>query len=184
MIHTVSMVNLSPTSYVVLGLVASRGPATPYELKAFVAKSVGNFWSFPHAQLYSEPARLAAAGLLTEERETEGRRRRRFSVTANGLAVLRRWLSDPAVDSAEMRDPGLLKLFFAGLGRPGDVDALAAEQELFHQRRLVGYQQQDAHLAQKGSDKYARATLQMGLRFEQTAVEFWRQVRELGVGPP
>jgi len=49
-----------------------RGPSTPYDLKRFVQLSVGNFWPFPHTQLYAEPARLAEAGLLEET----GRRRR------------------------------------------------------------------------------------------------------------
>ena len=51
---------LSPTSYVVLGLVSLRGPSTPYELKNAVEKSVAYFWTFPHSQLYREPERLAA----------------------------------------------------------------------------------------------------------------------------
>jgi DNA-binding PadR family transcriptional regulator len=174
----VSFVSLTPTSYVVLGLVASRGPATPYELKAFVARSIGNFWPFPHAQLYSEPVRLADAGLLSEERETAGRRRRRFSITEEGRQALCQWLADPGAESSELRDPGLLKLFFAGQGRPGDVAALAKEQEMAHQRRLAGFQRLDAHLAHKDADKHARATLRMGLRMEEVAVEFWRQVGE------
>ncbi len=70
---------LTPVSYLVLGEVARRGSATPYELKVAVAGSIGNCWSFPHAQLYKEPPRLAAAGLLSEEREESGRRRRSFA---------------------------------------------------------------------------------------------------------
>ena len=67
---------LTPTSYIVLGLLeAADGEATPYDLKQAVAASVGNFWSIPHSQLYAEPERLARAGYLTEERETHGRRR-------------------------------------------------------------------------------------------------------------
>jgi PadR family transcriptional regulator AphA len=180
MIHMVSTVNLTPTSYVVLGLVASEGPATPYELKSFVARSIGNFWSFPHAQLYSEPARLAAAGLLAEEREIGGRRRRRFSITDEGLDALRQWLSDPTVDSSEMRDPGLLKLFFARLGNPGHVKALAAEQERAHHLQLLRYQQTDVQLAQRNVDGHIRATLRMGMRFEEAFVEFWQ---EIGASP-
>src|SRR5688572_20466911 len=65
---------LGPTSYLVLGIVALRGPSTPYDLKRFVQLTVGNFWPFPHTQLYAEPARLAEAGLLEETREETGRR--------------------------------------------------------------------------------------------------------------
>jgi PadR family transcriptional regulator, regulatory protein AphA len=56
---------LTPISYIVLGFVAWSGEATPYRLKQLVARSVGNFWTLQHAQLYTEPERLAAAGYLT-----------------------------------------------------------------------------------------------------------------------
>mgnify|MGYP001027913657 CR=1 FL=1 len=52
---------LSITSYVVLGLIAMRGPSTSYDLKRAINHSVGFFWPFPHAQLYSEPKRLSQA---------------------------------------------------------------------------------------------------------------------------
>ena len=53
---------LSPISFIVLGLLERFGTSTPYELKGFVKESIGNFWTLQHAQLYSEPERLAAAG--------------------------------------------------------------------------------------------------------------------------
>src|SRR4051794_31960428 len=71
-----TVIRLTPTSYVVLGLVRELGEATPYALKQAAALSVGNFWSLQHAQLYSEPERLAKAGLLDEELETTGPRRK------------------------------------------------------------------------------------------------------------
>ena len=71
-----------PVSYLVLGIVALRGPSTSYDLKRFVQLTIGNFWPFPHTQLYAEPARLAEAGLLEETREETGRRRRYYSITA------------------------------------------------------------------------------------------------------
>ena len=56
----------TPTSYIVLGLLEARGESTPYDLKRAVAASLTNFWSLQHAQLYTEPTRLTAAGYLTE----------------------------------------------------------------------------------------------------------------------
>ena len=43
--------SLTPTSFIVLGLVERSAGATPYELKQMVAASIGNFWSVPHSQL-------------------------------------------------------------------------------------------------------------------------------------
>ena len=67
-----SNAHLSPTSYLVLGLLAREGPSTPYGLERLVAATLGNFWSFRHTLLYSEPARLEGLGLVTEERERRG----------------------------------------------------------------------------------------------------------------
>src|SRR5450759_293587 len=80
---------LTSTSYLVLGLIEREGPSTPYELKRHVAATIGHFWSFPHALLYNEPARLVELGLLTAEREADGRRRRLFTLTDRGRAAIR-----------------------------------------------------------------------------------------------
>jgi len=70
---------------------------------------------------YSEMARLAAAGLLYEEEERRvGRPRHSYIVTPAGEAALRTWLREP------MNDPGLLRLYFAGIVGPADVVALRA----------------------------------------------------------
>ena len=53
-----SEIRLTPTSYIVLGLLEAAGEATPYDLKQMVAVSLGNFWTLQHAQLYTEPERL------------------------------------------------------------------------------------------------------------------------------
>src|ERR1044071_1151865 len=105
---------LSPTSYIVLALIDGAGEATPYDLKQAVALTLGNFWSVPHAQIYAEPERLADAGLRSERREEGGRRRRHYKLTAEGKHVLSEWLAEPTDEMAELRDPGLLKLFFGG----------------------------------------------------------------------
>ena len=54
-------IRLTPTSYIVLGLLELAGESTPYALKQLVAGSVGYFWTLQHAQLYTEPERLAAS---------------------------------------------------------------------------------------------------------------------------
>src|SRR5438094_6555578 len=36
---------LTPTSYLVLGLLTREGPSTPYDLERHVAATLGNFWS-------------------------------------------------------------------------------------------------------------------------------------------
>jgi DNA-binding PadR family transcriptional regulator len=168
---------LTPVSYLVLGEVARRGSATPYELKVSVAASVGNFWSFPHAQLYKEPPRLAEAGLLTEEREESGRRRRVFRITDAGRATLMSWLATPEPGHTELRDPGLLKLAFSDLGRPGDVARLARVQAAAHRAHLDVYRSLAA-LPDGAMPWSLRRTLDIGLGYEELALRFWERLAE------
>src|SRR5580704_19547359 len=107
-----SSARLSETSYIVLGMLEQLEGATPYDLKRFAQVSTVNFWAVPHTQLYSECARLAKEGLLSEEREQTGRRRRIYSLTESGREALETWRSEPIGAWAEPRDLGYLKLFF------------------------------------------------------------------------
>ena len=170
-----SVPNLGATSYLVLGLVAQYGPVTPYGLKSVVAKSIGYFWSFPHSQLYAEPARLAGEGLLVEEQERTGRRRRSYTITESGRAALDAWLARPTEEPTEVRDLGLLKLFFGALAGPGDVATLAERQRDAHAERLAVYEKvRDAHVDRSAS--FQASTVGLGLAFERAAVAFWEEI--------
>jgi PadR family transcriptional regulator AphA len=172
---------LTPTSYLVLGLLAREGPSTPYDLERHVRATLGNFWSFPHTLLYSEPARLAALHLVTEVREIEGRRRRVFAITAAGESALGAWLDRPSGASTELRDLGLLQLFFADLA-PAESRLRLAEQQLaIHRAKLAAYQQDEriergldgSRKGQRTVEHWRGETLRMGLLYEAAAVEFW-----------
>jgi len=171
-------IGLTPVSYVVLGFVGRAGSATPYDMKRWAGESIGNFWPFPHSQLYSEPARLAEAGLLEAKQEPTGRRRRTYSLTDSGLAALRSWLRQPTVEHTQMRDLGLLKLFFGQFLPPDEVIAHAHLQEATHRARLAAYTAIDAHLAGHEPERvaYARATLRMGQLNEEAFVQFWAEI--------
>jgi len=172
---------LTPTSYLVLGLLAREGPSTPYDLEQHVRATLGNFWSFPHTLLYSEPPRLAALDLVTETRETEGRRRRVFAITPAGEAALGAWLDRPSAASTELRDLGLLQLFFADLSTAEARLRLAEQQLATHQAKLGAYEQDlrierglaGSRKGQRTVEHWRGETLRMGLLYETAAVEFW-----------
>ena len=164
--------NLTPTSYIVLGLLELCGESTPYELKQAVASSLGNFWSIQHAQLYSEPERLAGAGYVKERREETGRRRRRYSLTAKGRRALQAWRDEPTDQLSELRDPALLKLFFGG-----DPGALAEVQIAAHRDKLAEYER----LRQLDQDSGPRGpwlALESGIGHEREWVRFWEGLRK------
>src|SRR5262249_19600242 len=120
---------------------------TSYDMKRMVAASIGNFWPFPHSQLYAEPVRLTAAGLLAADAEETGRKRRRYRLTPAGRQALRRWLAEPTSDPTEVRDHGLLKLFFGDQGAPEDLVTLAKAQREAHQTRRGSYAALHASIA-------------------------------------
>ncbi|MPV35494.1 PadR family transcriptional regulator [Georgenia subflava] len=176
-----STARLTTTSYVVLGLIGLRGPSTSYDLKRAVGRSVGFFWSFPHAQLYSEPRRLAGMGLLDVTTEDEGRRRQTFSLTERGSQALRRWLAEPVTEPMQVRDIAELKLFFGELASGDDMLTLAREQVRQHTERIRVYEDMDERFA--GVDRLAPrlVPLRLGLRLEHAALDFWTElVDELG----
>lgn len=166
---------LTPTSYVVLGLVGRMGECTSYEMKRIVSSSIGYFWTFPHSQLYAEPARLVDLGLLDEEQETSGRKRRTYRLTDAGREALRLWLGEPSDEPTEIRDLAVLKLFFGKQAQASQLRDIARHAADAHRRRLAEY---EAIAGIAGIERHERTTLDLGLRYERNAVEYWEEVLE------
>jgi DNA-binding PadR family transcriptional regulator len=162
---------LNATSYVVLGMLC-HGPATSYDLKQRIAYTIGNFWAFAHSQIYDEPARLVADGLVEEAVEQGGRRRRTYSITPSGRAALREWLATPTTEQTEVRDLGLLKLFFAAFGEREDLLRLARDRYEAHRARADGYVEQHERIVDV-ADPWQVKTLELGMRYERTVEQFW-----------
>ena len=162
---------LTPTSYVVLGLIEQMQPASPYDLKRAVAMGVGQFWSLPHTQLYSECTRLAEAGLLTERREESGRRRRIYRLTKEGADELDRWRSEPTGELYELRDAGLLKLFFGA-----DPKTLAPPQLEAHGERLREYEEVLEQCREMNAPAGIIHAIEAGIGHEREYVRFWKRL--------
>ena len=169
--------SLTPISYVVLGLVDAMERATPYEMKRVVAESIGYFWPFPHSQLYAEPTRLAEAGLLQEEQERGGRRRKTYTITPSGRAALEDWIVEGEPELSEIRDLGLLQLFFASRMPAQTISDLARRHEALHRERLTEYENLYERV-QRGVPPAMVATLRMGLQFERMAIAYWADIAE------
>jgi PadR family transcriptional regulator AphA len=161
---------LTPTSYIVLGLLWGVGEATPYQLKQIVAGSVGYFWSLQHAQLYTEPERLARGGYVSEEREEGGRRRKLYRITEKGKQAMRDWRTEPTDTLAELRDLALLKLFFGA-----DPKTLAAAQLEAHRRRLAEYERIRQEMPED-VPRGPRLALDAGIRHARSWIGFWQDL--------
>lgn len=159
------MEQLSPTAYVILGFVRNE-PRSGYEIKALVDNSTRFFWAASYGQIYPELKRLAEAGLITgSDSPTGGRKRTIYEITADGEEELRAWLRQTP-ETFEMRDEGLLKLFFANaLPRDEAVEIVRAMQA----KRLAVHRQLKAIEELKGEieDPFPMIVLQAGLEFSQ-----------------
>jgi PadR family transcriptional regulator, regulatory protein AphA len=161
---------LTPISFIVLGFVEWAGETTPYRLKQLVAASVGNFWTLQHAQLYSEPERLAKAGHLTEQRERGGRRRKLYTITAKGRKALAKWRAEPTDAIPELRSPALLKLFFGA-----DPAAIAPPQIESCRRKLAEYERiRDTMPADVPAGPWL--ALEAGIASSRQQIEWWEGV--------
>lgn len=161
---------LTPTSYIVLGLLEWFGDATPYALKQMVAGSIGNFWTLHHAQLYSEPERLARGGYVTEERETGGRRRKTYAITHSGREALAEWRAQSTDAIPELRAPALLKLFFGA-----DPARVAPPQLEAHRRKLAEYERIRDTMPESVPEG-PRIALDAGIANERQQISWWEAI--------
>ena len=108
------MSRLSPTARDILALL-KLSPLTGYDIKRTTDVSTRYFWRASYGQIYPELRGLEAAGLVTAREEPHGRRRRRvYELTTKGEEALSDWLH-AETDLFELRDEGLLRLFFGEL---------------------------------------------------------------------
>jgi DNA-binding PadR family transcriptional regulator len=155
---------LSPTAYVILGMV-SREARSGYEIKAAVDNSTRFFWAASYGQIYPELKRLAEAGLVAGSDSPRGDRKRTvYAITADGEEELKDWLRKPP-ETAEMREEGLLKLFFAGV-LPAD-DAAATLRAMRAHRRELGARLRELEPKALEKDPYSLIVLHGGIEFNE-----------------
>ena len=157
--------DLSATAYVILGMV-SREPRSGYEIKATVDNTTRFFWAASYGQIYPELKRLSEAGLVEGIDASRGDRKRTvYAITADGEAELKDWLRKPP-ETAEMREEGLLKLFFAGALKPAEaVETLRSMRSvrLELSERLRAMEPEKIEL----DDPYPLMVLRAGIEFNE-----------------
>jgi len=162
-------VKLNPTAYVILGMV-SHTPRSGYEIKALVDSSTRFFWAASYGQIYPELKRLAEAGMIEGSDAPRGERKRTvYAITPMGQEVLRKWLRE-APATFEMREEGLLKLFFSDALAPEEAIATLRtmrEHRLGVAERLHGIEPQAQEKLEESGDPYPLMVLQGGIEFNE-----------------
>jgi DNA-binding PadR family transcriptional regulator len=168
---------LGPTGYVILGMLLN-GRRSGYEIKQKVDSSTRFFWAASYGQIYPELRKLAKAGLVEgESRPTGGRRRTVYRLTDAGREELRRWLDRPP-DRLELRDEGLLKLFFAGAGEPGKaVEIIDAKQRLMEEKLAALCEIEPYAAAEASSDPFPYLVLRYGLESSEWVIAWCERAR-------
>jgi PadR family transcriptional regulator AphA len=118
---------LKPPSYLMLGMLR-LGARSGYAIKKTADLSTKYFWPTSLAQVYPELARLENAGLVSRSDDPRGARTRSaYKLTEEGESALLAWLRSPRQAPVQIRDEGLLRLFFA--------DALPLDDQITLVRR-------------------------------------------------
>lgn len=172
---------LSPTAYVILGMV-SREPRSGYEIKAAVDNTTRFFWAASYGQIYPELKRLSEAGLVEGVDASQGdRKRTRYAITADGKAELKDWLRKPP-EASEMREEGLLKLFFSGVLKPAEaVETLRSmrRHRLALSERLRSLEPEKTEL----KDPFPLMVLRAGIEFNEWFAEWCERMETLLLEP-
>jgi DNA-binding PadR family transcriptional regulator len=166
---------LSNTSAAVLGMVAA-GARSGYEISRAVQRSVRFFWALGPPQIYAELKRLEEAGLIAGRDEARGERPRRlYEATADGRAELRRWVSEsrPA-EALEIRDPEMLRLFFA--------DAVTPERAAERVAVIRARSEAMLELFDREIEPAAARASAAGQRFPEHVARFGRDLHEFIAG--
>ena len=174
---------LSAVAPVILGLL-SRRPRSGYEIKAVVDRSTRFFWAASYGQIYPELRRLEDAGLVAgEERPTGGRPRTVYRLTEPGRETLREWLRAPDV-GAELRDLGLLKLFFAHALERGEAIELVRRIRRDREHVLERLRAVESNPSRPRGG-FGETVLSYGLEKYEWQVDWWQRLeRRLEAEPP
>jgi PadR family transcriptional regulator, regulatory protein AphA len=141
---------LSTTGLAILGLLALR-PFSAYELAQQIHRGLRYMQPASERNLYAEPKRLAAAGLVRVRREQVGRRSRTiYEITPAGREALRRQLATPPAPP-QLEFEALQRLIFADQGSKQDLlAALDTTSEQVQQLLEDGLQQVRGYQADGG----------------------------------
>lgn len=165
---------MSPAAYVVLGMLR-KGARSGYDIKQAVEISTRFFWTISPAQIYPALRQLESDGLVRGAEAPHGRRQRRvYELTRAGEAALADWVADTGDASLELRDLGLLKLFFADVAPEHAADLVTAmrrrSEETLGRMREEILPAADAFATDHG-DPHPLAVLRIGIAVHQAVVD-------------
>ena len=155
------------------------GNRTGYEIKRMVDFSTRHFWAASYGQIYPELRHLEDLGLVRGRPEPAGgRARTAHELTDAGEVALREWLGSGEELVYEVRDEGMLKLFFSDSLPDQQLENIRAIRAL-QERKLS----QLRAIEQKADQMHSgpRLTLGLGISITQGVID-WCHAAERRLG--
>jgi DNA-binding PadR family transcriptional regulator len=157
--------------HALLGLLVEH-PASGYDLLKTFDTSLANVWPATQSQIYTELTKLAGAGLITVSAEGP-RGRKEYTLTDEGLAELRRWLTETEPQRFARSDV-LLRVFFLGVLTQEQARAYLEREAEHAAKAHADLKALDESVDWDESDLsvYGRIALEYGLRFSAMRKEW------------
>jgi len=162
--------DLSKPAYVVLGMIAT-GRRSGYAMSRTAKEATRHFWAMSDGQIYPQLKSLAEEGYISGERETQGGRERVvYSLTGKGREALDEWLNSGERAHFELRDEGLLRLFFA---EELSVTELRAQIEIMRRRHRRAIEHLEELEPREPDRACAHLTLRYGLDLHAFSIDWY-----------
>jgi DNA-binding PadR family transcriptional regulator len=169
------MDQLSNTAKAILGMVR-LGKLTGYDIKQIADKASRHFWAASYGQIYPELKRLEEAGLVKGKDDSHGGRSRRvYSLTPKGERAFREWMASGEEPLLELRDEGMLKLFFGSALSDEELQTLLRLKVEQHER--IAARLHEIEPAERpAADDHPYLVLDYGIAFHEWSADWYRKL--------
>ena len=165
------------TQYAILGLLTTKC-RTGYSIKQMIDTSLNHFWKISYGQIYPTLKLLVEKGYASVEPQVqEGKPdKKEYTITDEGLRVLREWIQQPVQQLPVEKNELLLKLFFS---RNQDVQDTLNHLEAYREKltnrhnTYLGIQEMiNTQLIEQADAPLWLGTLDYGIRTTLAAIEW------------
>jgi PadR family transcriptional regulator, regulatory protein AphA len=153
-----------------IGLLAREGPQSGYQLTKAFDRSVNYVWHALPGQIYPELARLVDDGFIRHTR-TGPRGAKIYEATPEGIAELRRWITD-VEPSRAVRNETLVRAFFAFLVEPAEAEAFLRREADAYRKHLAMLESFLGTPAEARSERASWLTVDAGIRVTKARLEW------------
>lgn len=156
--------------------------STGYDLARRFDKSIGQFWTATHQQVYKVLARMESAGWVSSTAVAQQGRpdKKVYDLTAGGRAELKAWIAQPA-DAEAARSDLAVKIRGASHGDPVQVADEVRRHRALHADRLDSYLANEKRefpdaSALRGRRLHQWLVLRGGINLERGMIDWYGEV--------